>query len=227
MRIVTRRGRQTFGAIGLAAALAFGATGCETVEHGGKKVLYGVNPVGSADATVLAVSRHGPYLLASFSGPLEDLRMIAPATESCLQLLVPNAPVNYAKSGVFGRLSHADVSCDPVGDASLAAWRDRQPRRRSRGPVPRATARYELIQQDQDFLFLRGRFPLASRAFIATGYDLVAMLPNTESCVSAAARGDTSMEFRPSGPDAFTLLSGDQPCPIAGFALPVEPMPRS
>jgi hypothetical protein len=208
------------------AALAFGSAGCETAKHTGAKVLYGINPVGSADATVLGVSRHGPYLIASFAGPLEGLRMVAPATESCLQMLVPSAPVNYAKSGIFGRLSHEAATCDLVGVASLEAWRDRQPRRRSNPPVPRATARFRPLQKDADFLFLRGRFPLVGRVFIPDGIDYVALLPNTASCQSAAARGDTSMEFRPAGPEPFVLLSEGAPCPIAGFALPAEAAPK-
>ena len=53
------------------------------------------------------------------------------------------ARVRYQKSGVFGRVQTKNASCDVAGVASLEAWRNRQPRTRTRGQVvPRATARF-------------------------------------------------------------------------------------
>ena len=212
-------------ALGLVALCGFVVVGCETAKHAGEKVLYGINPVGTTDALVLGVSTHGAYLLVSLAGPLTDLRFFAPATEACIQLLAPDARVNYGKSGQFGRFRRDEQSCDPIGIASLAAWRDTQPRRRG-PPVPRATAYYHVVQQDPELIFLRGRFPLASRVYISGGYDLVAVLPNTEPCVAAAAQSEASLEFRAAGPEAFRLLAADQACDVLGFALPLE-VPRS
>jgi hypothetical protein len=201
------------------------AFGCETAKHAGEKVLYGVNPVATTDVLVLGVSRHGPYLLVSLAGPMADLRFLAPATEVCIQMLAPDARVNYGKSGEFGRFRRDDQSCDPIGIASLAAWRDTQPRRRG-PPVPRATAYYHVVQQDPELIFIRGRFPLASRVYISGGYDLVAVLPNVAACAAVAAQDAASLEFRAAGPEAFRLLAGDQSCDVLGFALPLE-IPKS
>jgi hypothetical protein len=207
-------------AIAIAAAIALAAPGCETVKHTGEKALYDVNPVGTADVVVLGVSRHGSYLLVSLAGSLVDMRFIAPATEACLQVLAPEARVNYAKSGVFGRFRRDATICDPIGIASLAAWRDRQPRRAGR-PVPRASAYFTLLQQDPELIFLRGRFPLASRVNIPAGYDLVAVLPNSGACVGLAQRTDASLEFRVAGPEPFVLINNGQLCPVLGFATPI------
>ncbi len=207
------------------ALLGFLMLGCETAKHAGENVLYGINPVATTDALVLGVSTHGAYLLVSLAGPLAELRFFAPATEACRQVLAPDARVNYGKSGVFGRFRRDDAICDPVGVASLAAWRDRQPRRLG-PPVPRATAYYRLVQQDPELIFLRGRFPLASRVNIPGGYDLVAVLPNTEPCVAVAAQGEASLEFRVAGPEPFQMLAGGPICDVFGFALPLE-IPKS
>jgi hypothetical protein len=205
--------------------LAVLALGCQTAQDAGERVLYGINPVGTTDAVVLGVSTHGAYLLVSLAGPLADLRFFAPATEACIQVLAPDARVNYGKAGVFGRFRRDELSCDPVGVASLAAWRDRQPRRRG-PPVPRATARFRLLQEDPELIFVRGRFPLASRVAIPGAYDLVAVLPNTEPCVGVAAQGEASLEFRAAGPEPFQLLAGGPICHVFGFALPLE-IPKS
>jgi len=207
-------------AVGILTAVALAASGCESLKHTGEKVLYDANPVGSADVVVLGVSRHGPYLLVSLAGSLVDMRFLAPATEACLQVLTPEAHVSYGKSGVFGRFRRDGAICDPVGIASLAAWRDRQPRRVGR-PVPRAPAYYTLLQQDPELIFLRGRFPLASRVNIPAGYDIVAVLPNSGACVGLAERTDASLEFRVAGPEPFVLLNDEQLCPVLGFAMPV------
>ncbi len=212
-------------AIGVLTAVAFAAFGCETVKHTGEEMLYDANPVGTTDGVVLGVSRHGPYLLVAFGGSLQDMQFLAPATEACLQVLAPEARLNYGKSGVFGRFRRDGVICDPVGVASLAAWRDRQPRSVGR-PVPRAPAYYTLLQEDPELIFLRGRFPLASRVNIPAGWDLVAVLPNSGACTGLAKRTDASLEFRVAGPEPFTLINDGQLCPVLGFATPLDPVER-
>jgi hypothetical protein len=205
--------------VAIAAAMAFVAPGCETVKHTGEKALYDVNPVGTADVVVLGVSRHGSYLLVSLAGSLVDMRFIAPATEACLQVLAPEAHVNYAKSGVFGRFRRDGTICDPNGIASLAAWRDRQPNL-TRRPVPRAPVYYTLLQEDPELIFLRGRFPLVSRVNIPAGYDIVAVLPNAGACTGLAQRTNATLEFRSAGPEPFVMLNDNQLCPVMGFATP-------
>jgi hypothetical protein len=112
--------------------------------------------------------------------------------------------------------------CDAAGVASLEAWRNRQPRRRTGAQVvPRATARFSLVSEDERHILVRGRFPLASRVQIPAGFDLVAMLPANDVCRQAVSRGQGSMEFRPAGSEPFRILVGGQSCRIEGFATPV------
>jgi hypothetical protein len=207
-------------AVAVAAAVVLAMTGCETVKKTGEEVLYDANPVGSTDGVVLGVSRHGQYLLVAFGGSLQDMQFFAPASDVCLQVLAPEAHVKYTKSGVFGRFTRDGTSCDPIGVASLAAWRDRLPRAPGK-PVPRAAAYFTLLQEDPELIFLRGRFPLASRVNIPGGWDLVAVLPNSGVCSGLAKRTDASLEYRVAGPEPFVLLNDSQLCPVLGFATPV------
>ena len=203
-------------AAGLALALC---AGCETVRDVAGDVAYDVNPFSSTDLAVGSVEVHGPYLLAEITGRREQLRMLAYADGACLAVLRPEARVTYAKSGVFGRVLSSSQACDLVGTASLEEWRDRPPRR-TRARVPRAQATCTLMEQDDQLLLARGRFPLASRVGISAGYDLVAVLPNDAPCRDVAGRGVASLEFRPAGRNAFRLLVGDEACVVTGFAMP-------
>jgi hypothetical protein len=145
---------------------------------------------------------------------------LAPASGTCARVLQPEARLRYAKSGSFGRFHRDDEICDPVGVASLEQWRDRQPRARGQSIVPRSTARYAVLARDERWIFVRGRFALASKVGIPAGYDLVAMLPDDETCRAAAEKGEASLEFRYAGREPYRLLVGDRACGVAGFAMP-------
>jgi hypothetical protein len=88
--------------------------------------------------------------------------------------------------------------------------------------VPRGTARFAPLAETDRFLLARGRFPLASRVQIPSGFDLIALLPNDEVCRRVLASGQASIEFRPAGRAPFRLLSNRDACVIEGFAQPVE-----
>jgi len=168
----------------------------------------------------------GPYLFSAVHGTQLDLRFAVAATPACARVLERGESVRYEKSGSFGRFSRGDESCDAVGTLSLAGWRDGQPRRRSGAAVvPRSTARYEVAWRDASYILLRGRFPLASRIGVPGAFDVVAVLPDDERCRPLATRRDASLEFRPAGSDPFRLLSGNAPCVVEGFAMPVEGLP--
>jgi hypothetical protein len=195
--------------------------GCESAKVAAGDAAYQLNPVGEAELTVRSVDVHGPYLVAELFGRREEMQFVAPANAECAALLRPEARLVYAKFGVFGRVASGEQSCTFIGVASLAAWRDRQPRRRG-GLVPSGTALYSEVFRDDRMLLLRGRFPTVNRIGIPAAYDLVALVPNDPTCREAAARGRSSIEFRIAGPDAFRLMVGDTPCVPTGFAIPTE-----
>jgi hypothetical protein len=194
---------------------------CAKTKEVGKDIAHELNPVAASDVTVVQVESRGPYLLAVVHGPRIDLNFVAPATPVCARILAPEATSSYARHGLFGRFSKDGDICDPVGIASLAAWRDRQPRSRGRA-LPRGTARYDVLAQYDDVTLLRGRFPFTNRVGIPSGYDIVALIPSSEECQPLFERSEASIEFRDAGRMPFRLLAARGPCPILGFALPAE-----
>ena len=194
------------------------ALGCSTA---GETLEFGLNPFASTDVQVVATEPHGPYLFTQVKGPQLDLRFIVPRTAACGRLLEPGASLRYEKAGIFGSFAGGGVGCDAIGTLSLAAWRDRQPRRGGgASPVPRSTALYGVDYRDAQYLMLRGRFLLATRVGVPRPQDVVAVVPNDETCSALASSAQASLEFRPAGPNAFVLLTGNAPCPVEGFALP-------
>jgi hypothetical protein len=194
--------------------------GCARTREVGGDAAWELWPFGSRDVSVVQVEVVGPYLLVSLHGRRIHLSFFAPATPVCGRVLAPEARLTYTKHGVFGRFSREGEMCDPVGTASLASWRDRQPRARGR-PAPRGTARYKVIYADEKVVLLRGEFPLANRIGITGGFDLVAMLPNSEDCRAPIERGEASIEFRDTGREPFRLVGRNAHCPVLGFANPV------
>ena len=212
-------GRAACGAVMAALALGCGSAGARLAEVG-----RDLDPFSASDGWVVSSERVGPYVLARIEGD-DSLALLTPPSPSCASVLAPEARVRYAKHGIFGRLVGSDgTTCDPVGTASLAVWRDRQPRAEGRA-FPRATARYRTLHQGDGRVLLRGRFPLASRVGIPAGFDLVALVPDTPACAAALARGEASLEFRDAGPEPFRLVGAEGPCPVLGFAMPVDEAP--
>jgi hypothetical protein len=176
---------------------------------------------------VVSREARGPYLFVHVRGRQLDLRFAVPATVECGRVLEPDRTVRYEKSGTFGRFVREGDACDAVGSLSLAAWRDRQPRGRTPrgGLLPRSDARYSVVHRDDDMVFLRGRFALASRIGVPAAYDVVAVVGTSPACQAAAARPAASLEFRPAGPVPFRRLAGGEPCPVEGFLKPVVATP--
>jgi hypothetical protein len=206
-------------------ALVTGLAGLACAQAGetGRDVAHRLNPVAAAEVAVLDVRVHGPYRRVEVRGRGTRLALLAPeADANCQALLRPEAKIVYRRHGLFGRFERDGTICDPVGVASLAAWRNRHPRADTRGrPVPRATARFREIYRDDQVALARGRFPLAGRVGIPAGFDLVALIPLTEACRAPLARGEASLEFVPAGREAFRLVGDRALCPVLGFAMPV------
>ena len=204
-----------------AALLAAGGMllACAHAQQAGTDAARVLNPFSTTGASVNAISQLGPYLLVELRGRGANLDLFTPVSESCARVLQPEASVTYAKSGVFGRITRGDESCDPVGVASLAAWRDRTFRRRGR-PLPRAQVNFTTLYEGRQLVLLRGRFPLVSRVGIPAGFDLVAMVANDEVCRPLIQGGVASMEFRDAGNMPFSLVGQRARCEVLGFAMP-------
>jgi hypothetical protein len=207
-----------------ALLLAALALGCETAQQAGETLAFGLNPFATTDVVVIGRDRHGPYLFAEVRGRQLDERFVAPDSEACARVLAPEAELRFAKQGSFGRFTREGEACDAVGTLSLDAWRNRQPRdkRRRDSVVPRSTARFRVVHRDEQYIFLRGRFALASRVGVPAAFDVVALLPDSEPCRDVASRREASLEFRFAGREPFQLLASGRRCVVAGFAMPVE-----
>jgi hypothetical protein len=176
---------------------------------------------GSATTTELTEVRvRDGYIDAS----LQTQRFFFPADPKCRAVISTGARVDYVETGVLGVVEGETGSCEAVGVGSLEVWRNKQPRRAERRPNPRAQIVYREIYRDDDVAFLRGRFPLASRARLR-GDDIIAVVSTEEPCLEGAGPGEQTgtMEYRQAGRDPFRALLGGRECPIIGFLQPLEP----
>lgn len=151
------------------------------------------------------------------------LTFLFPDSEVCRRVLVSEADVSYAPTGLLGTVHAGEDACQAAGIANLVEWRDRRPR----GPlprqaIPRAQASYRILGQDEAVAFALGRFPLAWRVGWSAGDRVVALLPRSPECDPLIAQGVASLEFRPAGPNALALVAERGLCPLQGLALPQD-----
>lgn len=215
----------------LALALAASVlVACSTARDVGRYAEQRLNPFAATRVSLLSVDAVGPFLVAQFRNRGSVLTFYAPAADDgCARLLRPEASVTYRKHGHFGRFTDGDLRCDPIGVGSLPAWRDRQPRDRRDGAIiPRASVNFRELGRDGDVAWVRGRFPLASRVGVPSGFDLIAFLPlDDPACARPLERGVGSMEFVPTGRQAIRIVGEGAPCPVLGFALPPDAPPAA
>ena len=177
-------------------------------------------PGSARESRVAYVTQRGAYLDAVLEGPDSTLRFFFPADETCREMLRKETWVEYVNLGTLGEVRRAELTCTPVGIASLEAWRSRRGRRLE-GPLPRSPVSFRVVYQDEEYVLARGRFPLASRIGWSGGDDSLALIPRIAACVPVIARGTGSMEFRVAGRDPFILVSAEGRCPIEGFVRPL------
>jgi hypothetical protein len=170
----------------------------------------------------LIAERDGRYLDVAVDTQRSALRFFFPATDTCRFVVTGSGEARYSSHGPYGRLGRGAAHCDPVGLLALPAWQKRRPRQTSggRSPIPRDTARYEIVYSDEDVFFARGRFQLAGMVGWAGGYDTLAIFPNQPECEGLLERGSATMEYRDAGRQPLVLLNGRQRCPFLGFAMP-------
>ena len=174
----------------------------------------------STSSTVETVVERGPYLDVNISRGGSTQRYFAPASEPCRSLLRAEAAIEYVSLGPLGQFQAGEITCDPIGIGSLAAWRDQRPRPEV-GPLPARQANYALEYQDEDLAMLRGRFPLLGLIGWPGMGDTLVLLPKTQPCQALIGRGVATIEYRVVGPDPYVLLDGDQRCAILGLIQPI------
>lgn len=170
---------------------------------------------------VQRVTPRGPYLDVVVAGDDVELRTFTPDDAACRELLGEEAGVHYESVGAGGLFTRGDAVCDAVGIGDPFLQRLRQPR--PTGPaIPRAQASYRTLYRDEEVALLHGSFPLASFVGWAGGRDTVAVVARGGACEGPIARGVSSMEYRPQGPNTLALVGDDGLCRIEGLILPLR-----
>jgi hypothetical protein len=204
------------GALGLAAA-ALLALACA------QDLLAEIGvPVAEGYARIEDVAPRGGYIEASLIGSSAGMRFLFPASTPCRTVLQPAGGVDWRRVGAIGEVSRGATSCEAVGIASLAEWRDR--RSSSLGTVlasEDAPASFATVFADPAVLLLRGSFPQASQIGWRSSGDVVAVVPHTRECRSVAEAGQTPMHHHHTGPVALSLSGPAGHCPIVGLARPL------
>ena len=166
------------------------------------------------------VARFG-YLEATLQeGDGPPLRFYFPDDPTCRALLQEGAQVEYGGTGTLGNVkgAAADGRCEPLGTSSLGPWHARTytPRERL---ARTAVARFELMHEDDEVVWLRGRFPLG-RVLGWSHDDLVAVLPSRPECRTIAARREATMTYYRRGDWLFDLRVGEARCEVIGMLQP-------
>jgi hypothetical protein len=207
-------------------AIAVGAAAQEGRDTGLGAQLKRAVPGTQSAATVQTVSERAGYLEGwVVSGEEGQLRYLFPDTPTCRRLLQPEASLKWADQGTYGELSDAAGDhCDPIGTLTLQDWRRFRRNARSGAGLatrPRAQANYQVIHLDEEFAFLRGRFPLTGAVGVVGGYDIVAVVRNAPECEKVLGRKTSSMEYLERAP--YLVLISNGRCPIRGLAMPPPP----
>jgi hypothetical protein len=123
-------------------------------------------------------------------------------------------------------LRAGEAECQVYGVGNLRLWRDRRASsaRDSTRTLPRSPASFRTLYRDDAVALLRGSFPQAARLGFRGFADLVAVVPIEPVCEKPISDGVASMEFRPSGQRALSLVGANGLCTIIGL---VNPLPES
>jgi hypothetical protein len=176
------------------------------------------------DLVVTRVEPRGGYLDTTLTGDAGTVRLFAPPTEECRRVLAPETTVEFESVGA-GRASRDGARCDVAGFGPVEELSRRRgdPTSLSTTAIPREQADWQVVHQDAETIFLRGRFPLASLVGWAGGSDTVAVVSSAPTCREIAARGVGSLEYRPRGADTLALVGSDGLCRIEAL---IRPAPR-
>jgi hypothetical protein len=174
---------------------------------------------------VEAVSVRGPYLEIQLDTKGDLFFVYLEASPTCRQLASGTA-LAYVDNGPLGVVEVGDARCQVYGVGNLRLWRDRRSSstRDSSRTVPRSQARYQTLYRDAEVALLRGSFPQAARLGFSGHQDLIAVVPIEPVCQKPIESGVGSIEFRPRGSEALSLVGANGLCTILGL---VNPLPES
>lgn len=205
-------------AVGL-ALLGLGS-GCQT-----QQALWQAGIPGTKTSLVVAsVVPVAGYLEVTLAGSGMRLDTFTPASETCAEVMRPEAAVDYVASGPYGNFQRGDTVCEAIGMGSLREWRDRRPSQTTVVMQPRAQSDFRVWARDDRQVLLRGRFPLGSLLGFTGLDDAIAVVPDSPSCQQPIRDGVATMQYDQQGPEPLLLLTRGEPCPIRAL---VQPLPGS
>ncbi len=173
-----------------------------------------VDPVGVYDGQTVALIKTDRF----------EMRLVMETSPGCEAIASDAAgSVTFRNIGNFGRLSSDQGTCSLVGTLDLEEWWIQRQAKRGRGLAPRATAMYQVVGRDDDWTYLRGRFPLLGTIGIRGGIDMITAIPHTELCAPLLERTVVQMEYRRQGPPIVFMSQGRDECPCAGVLQPQGP----
>lgn len=176
-------------------------------------------------AVEMSVARAKPrfgYLDTLLEGDGWSLRTFVPASATCVELATPGTRLQFQSAGAYGTLARGDLRCPAAGMGSLAEWRKKRGKGGMGGAIiPSALATFDRVYEDEEVVFLRGNFPLASQlGFTAMG-DAIAVVGRVAVCERPVDEGRATMEFFPGGRNVLTLSSRRGRCQIEGLLRPL------
>ena len=176
-------------------------------------------PFTSTEVQVHGAVARSVYLDTILVGRKFSGRLFFSSTEDCRRMLKEGAALKYTRNGPWGEVSDGQGVCEPVGIGALSQWRDTNPKPRRAG-MQRSPAHFEVVFQDDEYAFVRGRFPIAAALGWTRADDTIAVVPLSETCKEPLERGQALVEYRTNGPEALLMISPTGRCAIEGLVIP-------
>lgn len=178
-------------------------------------------PGSAVDLDVAAAEQRYGYLDTTLAGEGWTLRTFLPASERCRRVVADGAKVQFKSSGPYGTIVRGAEQCEASGIGSLGEWRAKRGRSLSRSIIPSGLATYRKVWSDEEWVFLRGNFPLTGHLGFAGMGDAIAVVANVPICQRAIARESSTVEYFPAGRNVLTLSAAEGRCQIEGLIRPL------
>jgi hypothetical protein len=206
----------------LLAGLALAVFGCDTNKA---KFQAGIPGTRVSMAVAKVTPRMG-VLDTVLHAESWTIRTYLPPTDVCRRVVSTETGVSWVASSAYGTFERDGERCDAVGIGSLIEWRNKRGRPEGmRSPVLSGAARFQPVYEDEEFVFLRGRFPQVGHLGWSGGEDTIAVVPNIAVCQLPIERGRATIEYFVTGKKVLTLGSDRGRCPIVGLIRPSATTP--